>query len=250
MKLQKRLQKLLGSLGLLTILASCTPKSANAIYIPTLTRKEITTENYKIPVTRQVVDAFVAGEKSFLLYAGSDRCRYCVALQPLLETYIQSAKIELFYIDTLGDDYLDNAQYYFDTFNLAATPTIFVFKNGSVVHLEKGSTNLQTASNVRKFFETHTKRGAYYIDEGNISKRPSKYVTFTYHFINPTEQKIITETFYPLFETKGYNVFLREKNDQYPSFNLTLGNNESSYPLDGSEEDLITAKTALIDYFS
>lgn len=250
MKMKNILQKLIGSLAFLSLLSGCTPKSPDAIYLPRLTRAEITSEEFKIPVTRQIIDAYVAGEKSFLLYAGSERCSFCVALEPLLENYIKSAKVELFYIDTLSEDYDLNRQYYFDEFNLYATPTLYIINNGQVIHQEVGSTNLKTRTAVRKFFETYIKTGNYYIDEGETIDRPTKYATFTYSFLNPLEQKTMMNTFYTLFENKGFYIYLRQKNENYPTFSLTLGNDETIYPLNGTEDDLLTAKNALISYFS
>ncbi len=250
MKMKNILQKLLGSLAFLSLLSGCASKSPDAIYLPRLTRSEITSENFKIPVTRQVIDAFVAGQKSFLLYAGSELCSFCLALEPLLENYIKSAKVELFYINTLGKDYDINRQYYFDEFNLYATPTLYIFKEGQVVHQEVGSTHLKTRTAVRKFFQTYTKTGQYYIDEGESIDRPPKYATFTYSFLNPLEQKVIMNTFYPLFENKGFYIYLRQKNETFTAFSLTLGNDETIYPLNGTEDDLLTAKNALISYFS
>jgi predicted bacteriocin transport accessory protein len=252
MKTGKRLQILLFGSALLSTLAGCGPNNENKILVPTIINESFSEENAFIPLTYELTKAFLESKKSFILYAGSPRCTHCINLMPSLLEYIESSKVEIYYLNSLTATYQENYGYFLEELDLKATPTFLFIKEGKVIHREVGTRNLKTTVNIVNLFKKYVYTNNYVhinLPETAINY-PDKYVTFSYNFSSVEAQKIINTHFYPLFSEKNYNIYISDERENENSLLLTYGAETTSTNLiNGSDEEISEARATFIDYF-
>lgn len=252
MKTGKKLQILLIGSALLATLAGCGPNNENKILIPTITNETFNEENAFIPLTYELTKSFLASKKSFILYAGSPRCSHCIELMPHLLEYIESSKIEIYYLNSQTATYQENYGYFLEELDLRATPTFLFIKEGKVIHREVGSGNLKTTVNVVNLFKKYVYTQNYVhinMNESSI-KYPYKYVTFNYNFLNVEAQEIVNTHFYPLFSEKNRNIYITNDSESENTLFIKYGKETTSTNLlNLSEEELSEARTTFINYF-
>lgn len=242
---------LLVAVNSLLALSSCNETNSAQILIPKRTETTFTSDTYKYNMTREYHEAFTKGKKSFVLYFGSNRCQYCAELEPLLVDYVQKTKIEIYFIDLYSEEYGNNQDYYIETTSIMSAPNILIYKEGEMVHRERGSQNLTTGVKVNKFFKEHIKTVNYYTvrAEGDIRTNAKKYVTFTYNFNNEEHQELINTRFYPYFTKKGYVNYVKDSETELDAPLLRFGASNEVISIPNNEAEIGEIITKYIDYF-
>lgn len=252
MKREKILQLLLFIYIFSSFLSGCKVSNPNQILVPKRLETTITSENYTYNMTKAYHEAFTKGKKSFVLYFGSHRCQYCAEIEPLLLNYVQKTKIEIYYIDLYSQEYGDNREYYIETTNVMGAPNILIYKEGEMVHRERGASNLSTQLEVNKFFKEHVRTNNYYTTDRKDNIKPDfkKYVTFTYNFNNATHHELINTKFFPYFEKKGYVNYLVNEDTPLDTPTLSYGSSNKEISLPNDDTELETIISNYESYFS
>ncbi len=252
MKYRKKLQMLLISGALMSIIVGCTPPQGEKLLIPVISGQEITTETALLPMSRDLSSAFMDGERTFVLYFGSPRCHYCINLEPLLADYVTKTKIELYYVNTIEADFNGNIGYYDETFAIRGTPTILFVKAGEIVHREVGSQNLKNELDVSKFFrdKIYTSNYVHYLQTPGDERISEKEVNFTFDFMNVEHQKIINTYFYPHFGEPNFNVSIINSLSEPKQFSMKYLDSGEVVTLSNLEESqYISIAEQLVTYF-
>lgn len=248
MKKRKVTSKLLQLATMLIVLTSCAPKNDGHIVIPLRSTKNISSENYTIAITKERLDAFIGGKRSFILYVMSPSCGACKKVGPRFAYYVDKTKVEMYELDISSTDFKTHGDYYTKTLNLRVTPTILLFENGQVVEKVEGANTFSNNDDVINYFGDRIKRTKLFIkdEDAKLSTR-KRAVIYTFNFDNQAAQLFFNETFYPLVNMNDYTTYLHNDSDADHNFLITFTTNETSFnlvePFINSEEVVIYLKT-------
>lgn len=231
------------------LLVSCSPKNEGTILIPVRTGEKINSENYLIPLTRPRFEALETGGRSFVLVAKSPTCKACRLLAPRLEYYINKTKTEVYELDLTSDDYRENQAFYLEKLALEGTPTIYIFKDGTISESLLGIRELTNNQAVIDFFGKRLKRDKLYLKSGTTKINPKKRsATFTYNFNNAEYQALFQTQFYPLLSSNT-TVYLEDEITNNTDFTLSFTKYGISFDLANPTTDLNEVVTYFTTYF-
>lgn len=103
-----------------------------ALRADTEAAKKAYDENVKdfTTITMEEVKEKMNKKETFFVYAGFRNCPYCRALSPWLKAAVEEKKLEVFYLDTQGDN--PDFNEFAGGLGIEYVPSIFAFKEGEV----------------------------------------------------------------------------------------------------------------------